>query len=130
VSPLHNIHSLFPRPGERLRAGKPARRVDPPLSGEAFSRDKNTAFKQRPAALARVETCGRPDLSEPFKPEKYNDTYRKELLDLIRARAESHPLPEPEKEQEREVADLMAAPGESVERTKKQREAPAKRKAS
>ena len=23
------------------------------------------------------------NLSEPFKPEKYDDTYRKELLDLI-----------------------------------------------
>jgi DNA end-binding protein Ku len=33
------------------------------------------------------------NLSEPFKPEKYDDTYRKELLDLIRARAEGEPLP-------------------------------------
>ena len=27
------------------------------------------------------------NLSEPFKPEQYDDTYRKELLDLIRAKA-------------------------------------------
>ena len=29
------------------------------------------------------------NLSEPFKPEKYDDTYRKELLDLIRAKAKA-----------------------------------------
>jgi DNA end-binding protein Ku len=70
------------------------------------------------------------NLSEPFKPEKYDDTYRKELLDLIQAKAEGQPLPEPAKEQEGEVVDLMAALRESVERTKKQRKPPSKRKAS
>jgi DNA end-binding protein Ku len=70
------------------------------------------------------------NLSEPFKPEKYDDTYRKELLDLIQAKAEGQPLPEPAKGQEGEVVDLMAALRESVERTKKQRKAPSKRKAS
>src|SRR5919109_692904 len=61
------------------------------------------------------------NLSEPFKPEKYDDTYRKELLDLIKAKAKGVPLPEPEAEQEGEVVDLMTALRESVERTKKQR---------
>ena len=70
------------------------------------------------------------NLSEPFEPEKYNDTYRKELLDLIRAKAEGQSLPEPAAEEEGEVVDLMAALRESVERTKKQRKAPSKRKAS
>jgi DNA end-binding protein Ku len=70
------------------------------------------------------------NLSEPFEPSKYDDTYRKELLDLIRAKAEGEPLPEPETEEEGEVVDLMAALRESVERTKKQRRRPAKRKAS
>jgi len=70
------------------------------------------------------------NLSEPFKPEKYDDTYRKELLDLIKAKAEGQPLPEPATEQQGEVADLMAALRESVERTKNQRKAPSKRKAS
>jgi DNA end-binding protein Ku len=60
------------------------------------------------------------NLSEPFKPEKYDDTYRKELLDLLRAKAKGKPLPEPEEEEEGEVADLMAALRESVERTQKQ----------
>jgi DNA end-binding protein Ku len=70
------------------------------------------------------------NLSEPFEPEKYNDTYRKELLDLIRAKAKGQALPEPAAEEEGEVVDLMAALRESVERTKKQRKAPSKRKAS
>jgi DNA end-binding protein Ku len=70
------------------------------------------------------------NLSESFEPEKYDDTYRKELLDLIRAKAEGEPLPEPAQQEEGEVVDLMAALRESVERTKKQRRASSKRKAS
>jgi DNA end-binding protein Ku len=61
------------------------------------------------------------NLSEPFEPEKYDDTYRKELLDLIKAKAAGQPLPEPEQEPQGEVVDLMEALRESVERTKKQR---------
>jgi non-homologous end joining protein Ku len=56
--------------------------------------------------------------------------YEKELLELIRAKAEGQPLPEPEQAAEAEVVDLMAALRESVERTKKQRRKPSKRKAS
>src|SRR5438552_11256686 len=70
------------------------------------------------------------NLSEPFEPEKYDDQYRKELLDLIRAKAEGQPLPEPKEEEGGEVVDLMAALRESVEKTKKQRRTPSKRKAS
>src|ERR687887_521393 len=61
------------------------------------------------------------NLSEPFKPEKYDDTYRKELLELIRAKAKGKKLPEPQEEEEGEVVDLMTALRESVERTKRQR---------
>jgi DNA end-binding protein Ku len=60
------------------------------------------------------------NLSEPFKPDKYDDTYRKELLELIRAKAKGKKLPEPKDEEDGEVVDLMAALRESVERTKKQ----------
>jgi DNA end-binding protein Ku len=73
------------------------------------------------------------NLSEPFKPEKYDDTYRKELLGLIRKKAKGQKLPEPEQPEEGEVVDLMAALRESVERTKKQqrrRTSTRKRKAS
>jgi DNA end-binding protein Ku len=61
------------------------------------------------------------NLSASFEPEKYNDTYRKELLDLLRAKAKGKKLPEPREEEEAEIVDLMAALRESVDRTKKQR---------
>jgi DNA end-binding protein Ku len=60
------------------------------------------------------------NLSEPFDPSKYDDTYRKELLDLIKAKAKGMDLPEPREEEEAEVVDLMAALRESVQRTKRQ----------
>jgi DNA end-binding protein Ku len=63
------------------------------------------------------------NLSEPFDPEKYDDTYRKELLQLLRAKAKGRKLPEPAEEEEAEVVDLMAALRESVERTKRSRTA-------
>jgi len=59
------------------------------------------------------------NLSGDFKPEKYDDTYRKELLDLIKAKAKGAKLPEPQEEEEGEVVDLMAALRESVEQTRK-----------
>jgi len=58
------------------------------------------------------------NLSAPFDPEKYTDTYRSELMELIEAKAEGVPLPEAPQE-EAEVVDLMAALRESVERTKR-----------
>jgi DNA end-binding protein Ku len=73
------------------------------------------------------------NLSESFDPEKYDDTYRKELLDLLRAKAKGKKLPEPSAEEEGEVVDLMAALRESVERTQRsqgKRRAPAKRAAA
>jgi DNA end-binding protein Ku len=68
------------------------------------------------------------NLSAEFKPEKYDDTYRKELLQLIRKKAKGQKLPEPQEEEEGEVIDLMAALRESVEQTKKQQQRPRKRK--
>ena len=59
------------------------------------------------------------NLSDSFKPEKYDDTYRKELLDLIKAKAKGKELPEPSEPQEAEVVDLMAALRESVKETKR-----------
>jgi DNA end-binding protein Ku len=59
------------------------------------------------------------NLSSSFKPDKYDDTYRKELLALIRAKAKGKELPEPQEPEGGEVIDLMAALRESVEQTKK-----------
>ena len=60
------------------------------------------------------------NLSAEFDPERYDDTYRSELLELIRSKAEGVPLPEPQ-EKEPQVIDLMQALRESVERTQKAR---------
>jgi DNA end-binding protein Ku len=61
------------------------------------------------------------NLSGSFRPERYDDTYRKELLDLIRAKAKGKELPEPSEEEEGEVIDLMEALRASVKETKKGR---------
>jgi DNA end-binding protein Ku len=62
------------------------------------------------------------NLSAEFKPEKYDDTYRRELLVLLKEKAETGEISAPrEDEEEGEVVDLMAALRESVERTKQQR---------
>lgn len=61
------------------------------------------------------------NLSAEFDPERYDDSYRKELLDLIRQKAEGVPLPEPQDEGDGEVVDLMQALRESVERTQRAR---------
>jgi DNA end-binding protein Ku len=68
------------------------------------------------------------NLSDTFEPEKYDDTYRKELLQLIRKKAKGQKLPEPQEEEEGEVVDLMAALRESVEQTKKKQQRPRTRK--
>jgi DNA end-binding protein Ku len=67
------------------------------------------------------------NLSDSFKPEKYDDTYRKELLSLIRAKAKGKELPEPKEEEGGEVVDLMQALRESVERTTRQKKPTRKR---
>jgi DNA end-binding protein Ku len=69
------------------------------------------------------------NLSDSFRPEKYDDTYRKELLQLIRAKAKGKELPEPQEETEGEVVDLMEALRESVQRTKKPRKSRARKPA-
>jgi DNA end-binding protein Ku len=70
------------------------------------------------------------NLSADFDPAKYDDTYRKELLELLRAKAKGASLPEPEQEPEGEVVDLMTALRESVERTQKTRKRSRAKKAS
>ena len=67
------------------------------------------------------------NLSAKFDPAKYDDTYRKELLELLKAKAEGEPLPEPRDDEGGEVVDLMAALRESVERTQKKKSGGRKR---
>ena len=61
------------------------------------------------------------NLSAKFEPEKYDDRYRKELLELLRAKAKGKKLPEPEPQEDAEVVDLMAALRESVDQTARAR---------
>jgi DNA end-binding protein Ku len=69
------------------------------------------------------------NLSAKFDPGKYDDTYRKELLELLKAKAKTGAIPErAEEPDEDEVVDLMQALRESVERTKRARSATKKRK--
>ena len=73
------------------------------------------------------------NLSDTFDPEKYDDTYRKELLALLKEKAETGMTSaQREEPEEGEVVDLMTALRESVERTKQQRQrrSTRKRKAS
>jgi DNA end-binding protein Ku len=88
--------------------------------------DGNTRLQKAELEMAKslVE-----NLSNRFKPERYDDTYRKELLGLIRAKAKGKELPEPKEEEGGEVVDLMEALRESVDRTKKQRRQPRKKRA-
>jgi DNA end-binding protein Ku len=83
------------------------------LDGDLSWRDADV----RKAEVAMAKTLVE-NLSAPFEPGKYTDTYRAELMELIRQKAEGVPLPERE-EQEAEVVDLMQALRESVERTKR-----------
>jgi len=59
------------------------------------------------------------NLSSSFKPDRYHDRYRQELLDLIKAKDKGKELPEPEQAEEGQVVDLMEALRASVERTQK-----------
>jgi DNA end-binding protein Ku len=121
-------HLAAVRPYEGLLLLETMYYADEVRSPQAIAGDLGTSKLQ--SAEVEMAKSLVENLSEPFEPGKYDDTYRKELLDLIRAKAEGQPLPEPAQEQEGEVVDLMEALRESVERTKKQRKTPSKRKAS
>jgi DNA end-binding protein Ku len=59
------------------------------------------------------------NLTAPFDPDKYDDRYRKELFEILKAKAKGKKPPEPKQEEEAEVVDLMTALRESIERTQK-----------
>ena len=61
-----------------------------------------------------------------FKPERYEDTYRDALLDVIKAKRKGKTISAPEPETEEEPADLLAALRASVDAAKRSR-GPARR---
>ena len=80
----------------------------------------NGGGKLRPAEVEMARSLV-DNLSDSFDPEKYDDTYRKELLGLLREKAKTGEISAPAEEpEEAEVVDLMSALRESVERTKRQ----------
>jgi DNA end-binding protein Ku len=58
-------------------------------------------------------------LAAQWDPERYHDSYRSELLDLLKKKAKGQPLPEPSAEEGGEVVDLMEALRQSVAATKR-----------
>jgi DNA end-binding protein Ku len=58
------------------------------------------------------------NLATSWKPERYHDRYRNQLLDLLQKKAEGEPLPEPAEDEGGEVVDLMEALRQSVAQTK------------
>jgi DNA end-binding protein Ku len=95
------------------------------IDGKSASRGGGARLKSGTAKLKRAELEMAKSLVEnlsgSFKPEQYDDTYRKELLKLIRDKAKGKELPEPQTQEEGEVVDLMAALRESIAQTKKQK---------
>jgi DNA end-binding protein Ku len=57
------------------------------------------------------------NLTAQWKPEKYHDKYRNELLDLLKKKAKGKPLPESVSDEGGEVIDLMDALRQSVQAT-------------
>jgi DNA end-binding protein Ku len=60
-------------------------------------------------------------LTEEFKPEEYQDTYREALMKLIDAKLEGQEVVEAETPEPTKVVDLMAALKASVEATRRQK---------
>ena len=59
------------------------------------------------------------NLATDFNPQKYEDTYRKQLLEMIQAKIAGEQIAVPEMPQQGKVVDLMDALKASVEMAKK-----------
>jgi DNA end-binding protein Ku len=57
------------------------------------------------------------NLATDWKPARYHDRYRSQLLDLLEQKAKGEPLPEPAEAEGGEVVDLMEALRQSVAQT-------------
>jgi DNA end-binding protein Ku len=90
-------------------------------SPEEIAGDASSAGKLRKAEIEMAKSLVE-NLSTEFQPDRYDDTYRSELLELIRSKAQGAPLPE-QQEEEAPVVDLMQALRESVEQTQRRRRA-------
>lgn len=76
-----------------------------------------------PKAELELATALIERFSGTFEPERYEDTYREALCDVIRAKRKGKTVTAPEPDAEEEPADLMAALRASVEAAKGSRAA-------
>jgi DNA end-binding protein Ku len=128
-----NLVAIRPRDGVlAMETMLFADEVVPTDTLEELEADGNVKTSDRELTMARQLIDS---LSSDFEPEKYRDEYRERVLDLIERKAQGEtivieePVSEPEK-----VPDLMAALEASIAAAKppakKQRKAPAKKKAA
>ena len=103
--------------------------VNPPeaIPGMEQATDVDLSDKELAMASSLIES-----LTETFEPEKYHDTYRQAVLDLIDRKAEGEETPSvtPAEDSDGTVVDLMAALEASVAAAKKSRKAGPKPKAN
>ena len=94
--------------------------VNPPeaIPGMDKATDVELNDKELAMATSLIES-----LTETFEPEKYHDTYRQAVLELIdrKADGEEAPVPAPADDRDDTVVDLMAALEASVAAAKKSR---------
>ncbi len=81
---------------------------------EISPRDAKVSKGELEMATALIE-----QFSGSFEPEKYEDTYREALCDVIRAKRKGETITAPEPEAEEEPVDLMAALRASVDAAKR-----------
>jgi DNA end-binding protein Ku len=80
--------------------------ADLPSKGRTNSRELDIA-------LQLIES-----LTTAWKPERYDDTYRERVLDMIKRKGKGEEIEAPERERESgEVVDLMEALRESLDRS-------------
>ena len=87
-----SISPACARSDERARASRRCTTPTRCASPSELDGDLGTA-ELRPAEVEMAKTLVE-NLSADFDPAKYDDTYRRELLDLIQAKAKGRPLPE------------------------------------
>ncbi|HHU29642.1 MAG: Ku protein [Bacillota bacterium] len=79
-----------------------------------FEREVKVKEKEMKMACELIE-----NLATDFNPQKYEDTYRKQLLEMIQAKIAGEQIAVPEMPQQGKVVDLMDALKASVEMAKK-----------
>ena len=83
-----------------------------------------------PKAELELATALIERFTSSFEPERYEDTYREALLEVIRAKRKGKTVTAPEPDAEEEPADLMAALRASVEAAKGRRRRSARKATS